>query len=433
MTDRSYLCIDLKSFYASVECVERNLDPMTTNLVVADPERERGTICLAITPAMKALGIRNRCRVFEIPPHVEYIMAPPRMQLYIDYSVEIYGIYLKYISKDDIQVYSIDEAFLDVTDYLALYGMDAFELGRCIMKDIKDTLGITATCGIGTNLYLAKIALDITAKHSPDFIGYLDEELYRKTLWQHRPLTDFWRVGPGTARRLASCGILTMEDIARADEKQLYHLLGVDAEYLIDHAWGKEPVTITEIKSYKAQSHSVSSGQVLMRDYNYEEGLLIIKEMADLLALDLVDNGLVTESLSLYVGYSKSLLPSARGTVSMTVTTNSGKIILSHFVQLYKQIVNPAFAIRRVTLCCNNVVDEAYEQYDLFTDQKALVRDRNLQKAVLEIKKKYGKNSILRGMNLEEGATTLERNLQIGGHKSGATDTSRPGEAIRTF
>ena len=364
MADRFYLCIDLKSFYASVECVERNLDPMTTNLVVADPERERGTICLAISPAMKALGIKNRCRVFEIPPHVEYIMAPPRMQLYIDYSVEIYGIYLKYISKDDIQVYSIDEAFLDVTDYLALYGMDAYELGNCIMQDIKDSLGITATCGIGTNLYLAKIALDITAKHSPDHIGYLDEDLYRKTLWNHRPLTDFWRVGAGIARRLSSRGILTMEDIARADEKQLYHLLGVDAEYLIDHAWGREPVTIPEIKAYKAQSHSLSSGQVLMRDYNYEEGLLIIKEMADLLALDLVDKGLVTDSLSLYVGYSKNLLPSARGTISMTVTTNSSKIILTHFAQLYKQIINPAFAIRRVNLSCNNVLDEAYEQYD---------------------------------------------------------------------
>lgn len=433
MADRFYLCIDLKSFYASVECVERNLDPMTTNLVVADPERERGTICLAISPAMKALGIKNRCRVFEIPPHVEYIMAPPRMQLYIDYSVEIYGIYLKYISKDDIQVYSIDEAFLDVTDYLALYGMDAYELGNCIMQDIKDSLGITATCGIGTNLYLAKIALDITAKHSPDHIGYLDEDLYRKTLWNHRPLTDFWRVGAGIARRLSSRGILTMEDIARADEKQLYHLLGVDAEYLIDHAWGREPVTIPEIKAYKAQSHSLSSGQVLMRDYNYKEGLLIIKEMADLLALDLVDKGLVTDSLSLYVGYSKNLLPSARGTISMTVTTNSSKIILTHFAQLYKQIINPAFAIRRVNLSCNNVLDEAYEQYDLFTDREELARDRDLQKAVLEIKKKYGKNSILKGMNLEEGATTLERNLQIGGHKSGSTKTSRPGEAIRTF
>lgn len=433
MANRFYLCIDLKSFYASVECVERNLDPMTTNLVVADPERERGTICLAISPAMKALGIKNRCRVFEIPPHVEYIMAPPRMQLYIDYSVEIYGIYLKYISKDDIQVYSIDEAFLDVTDYLALYGMDAYELGNCIMQDIKDSLGITATCGIGTNLYLAKIALDITAKHSPDHIGYLDEDLYRKTLWNHRPLTDFWRVGAGIARRLSSRGILTMEDIARADEKQLYHLLGVDAEYLIDHAWGREPVTIPEIKAYKAQSHSLSSGQVLMRDYNYEEGLLIIKEMADLLALDLVDKGLVTDSLSLYVGYSKNLLPSARGTISMTVTTNSSKIILTHFAQLYKQIINPAFAIRRVNLSCNNVLDEAYEQYDLFTDREELARDRDLQKAVLEIKKKYGKNSILKGMNLEEGATTLERNLQIGGHKSGSTKTSRPGEAIRTF
>jgi len=421
MGSKIYLCIDLKSFYASVECAERKLDPMTTNLVVADPARAKGTICLAISPSMKALGVKNRCRVFEIPANLNYIMAPPRMQLYINYAAEIYGIYLKYVSKEDIHVYSIDEAFIDVTDYLDLYKMSAKELAITMMNRIKDTLGITATCGIGTNLYLAKIALDITAKHVPDHIGYLDEALYQKTLWHHQPLTDFWRIGRGTAKRLSSNGMIDMYDIAHADEKTLYRIFGIDAEYLIDHAWGREPTTISEIKNYKVQTHSISNGQVLFRDYNFDEGLLIVKEMVDLMCLDLVDKGLVTHSLSLYVGYSKETAVSTSGTTTMTVTTNSNRIITRHYVELYQRVVNRISPIRRISVSANDVVDEVYEQYDLFTNTADLERDHSLQLAVLKIKGKYGKNAILRGMNFEEGATTRDRNRQIGGHKSGVS------------
>ena len=419
-----YLCIDLKSFYASVECVERGLDPLTTNLVVADPARKKGTICLAVSPSLKSLGIRNRCRVFEIPDSISYIMAPPRMKLYIDYSAEIYGIYLKYISKDDIHVYSIDEAFLDVTDYLGLYQMTAFELATAIMDDIRNTLGITAACGIGTNLYLAKIALDITAKHADNRIGYLNEELYQKKLWRHKPITDFWRVGPGIAKKLSHLGIYTMEDVALADEELLYKVFGIDAEYLIDHAWGREPTTIADIKSYKAKSNSMSSGPVLMRDYNYEEGLLILKEMVDLLCLDLVDKGLITNSISLCIGYTKekngiTSVKSTGGSVRMSVTTNSVKILTNYFIELYENTTCRIVPIRRVTISFNDVTDEAYEQYDLFTSPKELEKDRKIQQAVLNIKHKYGKNSVIKGMNLQKAATTIERNHQIGGHSSG--------------
>lgn len=422
--DKLYLCIDLKSFYASVECVERGLNPLTTNLVVADPDRKKGTICLAVSPSLKALGVRNRCRVFEIPDSIDYIMAPPRMKLYIDYSADIYGIYLKYISKDDIQVYSVDEAFLDITDYLNLYKMTAQELAITIMNDIRDTLGIIAACGIGTNLYLAKVALDITAKHTDNHIGYLDEELYKKKLWHHKPLTDFWRIGPGIAKRLSHLGIFTMGDVALADESLLYKTFGIDAEYLIDHAFGREPTTIADIKSYKAKSNSLSSGQVLMRDYTYEEGLLIVKEMVDLLCLDLVDRGLITNSLSLYIGYTmgRDGFAAAKSTgrsMHMSVTTNSVKTITKYFVKLYEDTTNRTVPIRRVVVTFNHVIDEAYEQYDLFTNPEDLEKDRKIQQAVLNIKHKYGKNSIIKGMNLEKAATTLERNHQIGGHKSG--------------
>lgn len=420
MQDRMYLCIDLKSFYASVECVERSLDPMTTNLVVADPERDRGTICLAVSPSLKALGVRNRCRVFEIPQGIEYIMAVPRMKLYIDYSADIYSIYLKYISKDDIHVYSIDEAFLDVTEYLPMYSMTAADLGTIIMRDIYDTLGITATCGIGTNLYLAKVALDITAKHKDSHIAFLDEILYRKTLWNHRPLTDFWRVGQGIAKKLYGMGISTMEGIAHTDEKLLYRAFGVDAEYLIDHAWGREPTTIADIKNYHARSNSMSSGQVLFRDYSFDEGLLIVKEMADLLCLDLVEKGLATNSIHLYIGYSKSVIKSSKGSSRMTVTTNSSVIITEHFVELYKRITDHNAPIRRINITFNDLIDEAYEQYDLFTNTAELERNRRIQHAVIDIKKKFGKNAVLKGMNLQKGATTPERNRQIGGHRSGS-------------
>lgn len=419
MQDRIYLCIDLKSFYASVECAERNLDPFTTNLVVADPERDRGTICLAVSPSLRTSGVKNRCRVYEIPIHLQYIMAPPRMQLYIEYSADIYAIYLKYISKDDIQVYSIDEAFLDVTDYLALYHMTSSDLAFTIMQDIMDTLHIPAACGIGTNLYLAKVALDITAKHASNRIGYLDETIYRKTLWSHRPITDFWRIGPGIAKRLSLMGIVTMQEVAMADSSILYQTFGVDAEYLIDHAWGREPVTIAEIKAYKAKSNSLSSGQVLMRDYDYKEGLLIVKEMTDLLCLDLVDKKLVTNSVSLHIGYSRDVLKAAGGTRRMTVVTNSVKIITGCITELYEQIINRLTPIRRITVTFNDVVDEAFEQYDLFIGPEDLEKDRKVQQAVLDIRAKFGKNSVIKGMNLLEAGTTLERNHQIGGHNSG--------------
>lgn len=421
MRDRMYICIDLKSFYASVECAERGLDPMTTNLVVADMSRTEKTICLAITPAMKALGVRNRCRIFEIPPNVDYIAATPRMQLYIDYAAEIYGIYLKYISKDDIYVYSIDEAFMDVTEYLKLYQMSARQLGQRIIDDIYNTLHIQATCGIGTNLYLTKIALDISAKHSPDFIGELTEDQYQKTLWNHTPLTDFWRVGPGTARRLATYGIYTMGQLAHTDEDFLYRLFGIDAELLIDHAWGREPVTMADIKAYKPQTNCLSSGQVLPCDYNFQDGCLIVKEMMDLMCLDLVEKNLVTHSVTLHIGYSNSYNAApAHGTTSLNEDTNADMLLVPAVEALYKRIVNPAYAIRRVSLTCNNVVPEEVHQYNFFSDSELLDKNRKLQKAVIDIKHKFGKNAILKGMNLEENATTRERNNQIGGHRSGS-------------
>ncbi len=420
MRERIFICIDLKSFYASVECVERGLDPMTTNLVVADPERSEKTICLAITPAMKALGISNRCRVFQIPKDVEYIMAEPRMQKYIDYAAEIYEIYLKYIAKEDIHVYSIDEAFMDVTEYLSLYGKTARELGVQIMNDIFKKVGVRATCGIGTNLYLAKIALDITAKHSKDFIGELDEESYKKILWSHKPLTDFWRVGAGTAKTLERYGIKTMRDIAEADEDFLYKQFGVDAELLIDHAWGRETVTIADIKKYKPKNNSISSGQVLMRDYEFEEGKLIVKEMVDLLCLDLVDKNLITDSVTLHIGYTNTMnMKPAHGTAALPMETNADIIIIPEVVKLYEQIVDRHIPIRRLNITCNRVVEEEYRQYSMFADMEELERNRKVQNAMLDIKKKYGKNAILKGMNLEESATTRERNKQIGGHKSG--------------
>lgn len=419
MEDKIYLCIDLKSFFASVECVERGLDAMTTDLVVADPDRSEKTICLAVSPSMKKKGVKNRCRLFQIPDHMKYITAVPRMQLYIDYSARIYEVYLKYVAKEDIYPYSIDECFMDVTHYLSLYQMSPVELGRTIMEDVYRTTKIPASCGIGTNLYLTKIALDITAKHARDSIGFLDEELYQKTLWRHRPLTDFWRIGPGIAKKLEEQGILTMEDITKTKEDRLYHLFGVDAELLIDHAWGREPVTMQDIKNYKRKSTSISSGQVLPRDYNYEEARLIIKEMTDLLCLDLVEKDLITDSISLMVGYSNSLgkKPSS-STVSLDSATNSISKLMPAMMNLFEKIVLPDVPIRRMNISFGHLMDEAYLQYDLFSNPEELERERRLQKAAIEIKKKFGKNAILKGMNLEKSGTTRERNRQIGGHRS---------------
>lgn len=418
--NKIYLCIDLKSFYASVECVERGWDPLTARLVVADPERSEKTICLAVSPALKQMGVPNRCRVFQIPKEIPYKMAPPRMQLYIDYAAEIYGVYLKYIAKEDIQVYSIDEAFLDVTDYLHLYQMTAVELGRKIMQDILDTTKIPAACGVGTNLYLAKVALDIMAKHETDRIAYLDEARYRERLWKHKPLTDFWRVGRGTVERLSNMGICTMEEIAHARESLLYKAFGIDAELLIDHAWGREPVTIADIKAYRPKNTSFSSGQVLPRDYEYEEGVLVVKEMADLLCLDLVDQGLVTSHISLTIGYSnQKCFEPAKGSTTLRSATSSNRRLLSYVEQLYRRIVRPGAYIRRITLTYTGVMTEDYQQFDLFSDPEETEKDVKAQRAAISIKQRYGRNAILKGMNLEESATTIERNGQIGGHKSG--------------
>lgn len=420
MEERSYLCIDLKSFYASVECVERGLDPMTANLAVADPSRGERTICLAISPSMKALGIKNRCRVFQIPEGTDYLMASPRMKRYIEYSAEIYAIYLKYIAKEDIHVYSIDEAFFDVTDYLSMYQMGARELAVQMMSDVRAHTGIPAAAGIGTNLYLAKIALDITAKHVEDNIGVLNEARYRETLWRHQPLTDFWRIGEGTVKRLRGMGLRTMEDVAHANEDMLYRMFGIDAELLIDHAWGRESTTMEDIKAYRPAGSSLSSGQVLSRDYSFEECRLVVKEMTDALCLDMADRGLVTESMTLTVSYSyETGLKQEGGTAAMTVCTNTYGAIIPHIMELYERIVKRDAPIRKITLTANRLKEEGYEQYDLFSDFAEIEREQKLQRAVLAVKKKYGKNALVRGMDLQEAATALERNRQIGGHSSG--------------
>ncbi len=420
MENSQYLCIDLKSFYASVECVERGLNPMTTDLIVADPERTDKTICLAVSPSLKAKGVKNRCRVFEIPKGLSYITAPPRMQKYIDYAAEIYAVYLEYIAPEDIHVYSIDEAFIDVTNYLWLYNMSAKQLAKKLMDEIYERVGVRAACGIGTNLYLCKIALDITAKHSPNFIGFLDEDKYIKTMWSHKPITDFWRIGRGIAERLARYGIYTMGDIARTPEDFLYEWFGIDAELLIDHAWGRESTTMSDIKGYKAQSNCLTSGQVLMRDYNNLEARLIVAEMLDLMCLDMVSKKLVTDSVSIYVGYSNSLsLPAARGTAKIAQKTNSDTLIVPAVIALYDRVVDAHLPVRRINITFNRVVaDNAAIQLDFF-DGDEVVKNKIIQETVLKIKARHGKNSILKGINFMDAATTRERNLQIGGHKSG--------------
>ena len=414
-----FLCIDLKSFYASVECVARGLDPMTTNLVVADPDRTEKTICLAVTPPMKKLGVSSRCRVFEIPKNIDYIMAPPRMALYLDYSARIYSVYLKYFHEDDIHVYSVDEAFMDASNYTRIYGKDIKKLAKVIMEDIYQTTGITSACGIGTNLYLCKVALDITAKHSPDNIGILTEEDYRRLLWEHQPLTDFWRIGRGTAKRLDKYGIYNMRQVAEAPEELLYKCFGVDAELLIDHAWGRESTTIRDIKSYVPKSHSITSGQVLFCEYTYEKARLVLHEMTESLCFDLIEQKQVTDSVGLYVGYTNRLgVPPARGSATLPFYTCSTKIIQTEMDRLFSKIVEPEFLIKRISISFNRLLDEQEEGWDLFTDVRELKKEKDMTKTVLNIKNKFGKNAIFKAMNLEEGATALERNKQIGGHRA---------------
>ena len=442
-TGRHYICIDLKSFYASVECAERGLDPMTTNLVVADPERSDKTICLAVSPSMKKLGVRNRCRVFEIPKSIKYIMAVPRMQKYIDYAADIYGIYLRYIAPEDIHVYSIDEAFIDVTPYLRKYQKTPKEMAEWFMGLIWKEIGIRATAGVGTNLYLTKIALDIISKHAPDYIGVLDEESYREQLWDHQPLTDFWRIGPGTARSLASLGIFTMRQICAFDEDVLYRKYGIDAELLIDHAWGRESTTMADIKAYKPETKSLTQGQVLMRDYSFDEGRIVIREMVEQLALDLVKKKLLTESVTILAGYSNALhLPMTGGTASVPVPTNSESMLVDAVLELYDNVVRRDVPVRRFFAYCNKVTpDKGERQLSLFdnladtgkgrkdaeisagtgfsSDNDVQDTDRKIQTAMNDIKNKFGKNAIFKSADLQDCATQLDRNMQIGGHRSG--------------
>lgn len=498
--DRTYICIDLKSFYASVECIERNLDPLTTNLVVADPDRTEKTICLAVSPSLKLYGIPGRARLFEVIQKVrevnyerkrrinyrkfigksynslelkknnnleiDYIIATPRMSYYMKYSTNIYNVYLKYIAPEDIYVYSIDEVFCDITNYLNYNKMTPKELVTKMIHDVYETTGITATAGIGSNMYLAKVAMDIVAKHTePDKYGVriaeLDEMSYRRQLWNHRPLTSFWRLGPGYAKKLEANNIYTMGDIARCsvnNEELLYKLFGINAELLIDHAWGWEPCTIEDIKSYKPSRNSITSGQVLHCAYDYKKTRLIIKEMADSLSLDLVSKNLVTDQLVLTIGYDienltnpsikskytgevtidnygRNIPKPAHGTINLDHKTSSSKVITENMLILFEKIINKNLLVKRINIVANNVVDKneakdipKYEQYDIFTDYSKLQKEREkellqekeenkLQHILLDIKNKYGKNAILKGMNLEEGGTTIDRNSQIGGHR----------------
>lgn len=413
---RTYFCIDMKCFFASVECAERGLNPFETNLVVADETRGKNALCLAISPKMKTLGVKNRCRMSEIPKSVKYIVAKPRMQKYIDYAADIYDIYLDYISPDDIHVYSIDEAFLDVTAYLKRYGMNYEEFASFLINQIARRKHIPSTAGIGTNLYLAKVALDITAKKSKNHIGYLTEELYRETLWHHKPITDFWHVASGTVRRLERLGIQDMAGIARAPESVIYKTFGIDGELLIDHAWGREPCTIADIKSYKSKSKSVSYSQILFEDYDYDKALIVLEEMTLAGCQELMRRRVITNSVGIYVGYSKDAIPPTGGTRKMTVTTSVYSIIKEYVEHLYHKTTNPHYPIRRLGISFNNVVDEACEGYDLFTDFDAAERDKHIEQTVLNIKDRFGKNAMLRGFDLQEGATAIVRNKLIGGH-----------------
>lgn len=415
---KAYLCIDLKTFFASVECVERKLDPFAVNLVVADPSRGKGALCLAVSPKMKEQGVHNRCRIFEIPDNISYITAMPRMNLYMQYSADIYGIYLKYISREDIHVYSIDEAFLDVSEYLQMYSVSAKELARMILQDIYTTTGITATVGIGTNLYLAKIALDITAKHAKDNMGVLDEQLYRETLWHHKPVSDFWQVGRGISKRLEKYSVTDMYDIAHMDERILYREFGVNAEYLIDHAWGREPTTIKEIKAYKSKSNSLSNSQILFEDYNYEEALLVLKEMVELNVQNLVESHRVTDHIGLYIGYSARNVKATGGSRKLSNVTNSYAYLRNAFIELYRETVNRQELVHMLSISFGNVVDEMYETYDLFTDFNALEKEKKLQLTLLNIKHKFGKNAVIKGMNLLNKATAISRNKLVGGHNA---------------
>jgi len=416
MKERIYCCIDLKSFFASVECVERGLDPFAVNLVVADPDRDRGTICLAVTPAMKALGVRNRCRVFEIPPHISYIMAKPRMRLYVQKSEQIRKIYGQYLCDDDVYAYSIDECFLDITDYVKLYGKAPIELARFLLDEIWRQTGLTAASGVGTNLFLAKVALDIEAKHAKDGIGFLDEARFRERMWHHRPITDIRNVGQGTAKRLARFGIYDLYGVAHTDPALLYREFGVNAEYLIDHAHGREPCTIADIRAYVPRTTSLSRSQILFEDYTASDARLIVREMADALCLELVEKGMATDSISLTVGYSKDMARPSAATRRLSECTNSQKRLVQAFEELYEEIVRPSYPVRRIGIGLLNLVSEENVTISFFTDTEADEREQELLHTVIDLHHKYGKNAVLKGMSLQKKATARERNRMIGGH-----------------
>lgn len=413
---RIYYCIDMKCFFASVECAERGLDPFTTPLVVADEARGSGALCLAVSPLMKRLGVKNRCRLFEIPKSIDYMIAKPRMQKYIDYAADIYEIYLRYISPNDIHVYSIDEAFIDATDYLKCYGKEPMAFARFLVSEIAREKKIPATVGVGTNLYLAKVALDISAKKSPDHIAELNEESYRETLWEHQPLTDFWQISHGTVKRLSRYAIFDMRAVAKAPEELLYRLFGVNAELLIDHAWGRESCTIADIKKYRSKSHSMSSSQILFSDYPFDKASLVLSEMVRSGCQEMMRRRVITSKISIYVGYSKDILPAAKGSVRMTATTQVYSVILPYVMDLFEKITDKKAPIRRLGITFCDIVSDGWEGYDLFTDIEAVEREKTLEHTVLDIKDKYGKNAMLRLSSLQEGATARERNKLIGGH-----------------
>lgn len=415
---RFYLCIDLKTFYASVECVERGLDPFKVDLIVADAKKGNGAICLAISSKMKARGIRNRCRVWEIPKYVHPIIAKPRMKKYIEYSAKIYSVYLKYVSKEDIHPYSIDEMFLDVTNYLKLYKKNPIELAKTIIDDVYKTTGITATAGIGTNLYLTKIALDITAKHSKTNIGYLDEEKYKKELWHHTPITDFWRINVGTENRLHKLHLKDMYDVAHCDPKILYKEFGKNAKFLIDHAWGIEPCTIADIKAYKPKHNSFSNSQILFKDYNFEQARIVLSEMIDNMVLRLVEKGLYTSYVGIYIGYSKNIIKPLKFSFKLEEATSSYKFILNKVLEEYDYRINEQFLIRRIGITFGNVSKKRYEQINLFTSLEMEKEENKLEETVIKIKNKFGKNSILRATSYLSDATGRERNKLIGGHNA---------------
>ena len=433
---RTYLCIDLKTFYASVECIDHGLDPFTARVVVADLDRTEKTICLAVSPAMKAAGVRNRCRVFEIPPGLTYTAFKPRMRRYMEVSAEIYSVYLRYVSPEDVHVYSIDECFIDATSYLELYQQTAREFARTLMDAVRAETGIFATAGIGPNLFLAKVALDITAKHSPEGIGYLDEGLFKQQIWHHRPITDIWNVGPGIARRLEKYGVRDLAGVAAMDPSMLYREFGANAEYLIDHAHGIEPCTIADIHAYVPETSSSTNGQVLSCDYTAKEARVVLKEMVDESVLDLVAKHMVCEHVSLYVGYAREkgaswdLVtgehgtrpanprsgPHANASRKLPERTNSRKKLLAYTEALFDEIVDPARPIRRINVGFGLLVPEEFATTDLFTDVAAEKREHKLQEAVLAVKDRFGKNALIKGMSLTDKATARERNELVGGH-----------------